>query len=388
MAAIVSASLLEMELIHKQEELERLELEQALALSLLVEEERLEMVREEAKQDACNEMDDKSFYRDDFKESAVTGSKEETSPSPLVVRTRTPPTAEAISSAKVSSKEEASNTYSAPVSAMANLTVSEPKLAAPRSLKALNPIRSKGVGSSITALPPINSGGMDGGNGSWVLDSQVDALEERKKRAEDAFRKNQDRMAEQRRADEEAKKRLLYAVSENSSGGPSPATAVEDERARNMRELRERMIAKKKAERDAKVKQEEEMKIKKKNDEKTTSPAMPKDASTERFIEAQRKAGQGDADNARREEEEAERKRAQVRRAMALHMKRELIESEEQKFREEDISQFSDLDRKLRKLENLYENNSQRSALMEEQIRAQEKHLAKSKKTAANLRNF
>ena len=65
-----------MDLIHKQEEVERMELEQALALSLLVEEERLEMVREEAKQVASSEMEDKSFYRDDFKDSAVTGSKE------------------------------------------------------------------------------------------------------------------------------------------------------------------------------------------------------------------------------------------------------------------------------------------------------------------------
>lgn len=75
MAAIVKASLLEMELIHKQEEMERMELEQALALSLLVEEERLEMAREEAKQSASTEMEDKNFYRDDFKESAVTGAK-------------------------------------------------------------------------------------------------------------------------------------------------------------------------------------------------------------------------------------------------------------------------------------------------------------------------
>ena len=75
MAAIVKASLLEMELIHKQEEMERMELEQALALSLLVEEERLEMAREEAKQSASTEMEDKNFYRDDFKDSAVTGAK-------------------------------------------------------------------------------------------------------------------------------------------------------------------------------------------------------------------------------------------------------------------------------------------------------------------------
>lgn len=76
MAEIVRASILEMDLIHKQEEIERMELEQALALSLLVEEERLEILREEAKELATSSIDDKSFYRDDFKDSTVTGSKE------------------------------------------------------------------------------------------------------------------------------------------------------------------------------------------------------------------------------------------------------------------------------------------------------------------------
>jgi hypothetical protein len=42
-------SLLELDLIHKQEEMEQLELEQALALSLLAEEERLRKARVEAK---------------------------------------------------------------------------------------------------------------------------------------------------------------------------------------------------------------------------------------------------------------------------------------------------------------------------------------------------
>ena len=76
MAEIVKASILEMELIHKQIEMEKIELEQALALSLLVEEERLEMCREDAKQCSESTEDDKNYYREDFKNSSVTGSKE------------------------------------------------------------------------------------------------------------------------------------------------------------------------------------------------------------------------------------------------------------------------------------------------------------------------
>ena len=97
----------------------------------------------------------------------------------------------------------------------------------------------------------------------------------------------------------------------------------------------------------------------------------------------------GDAEEAaRREAEEAERKRAQVRRAMAMHMKRDLIESEEAKYRDEEMAQFSELDRKLKKVENLYAASSQRNALIGEQMRNQEVHLANSKKAASQLRGF
>lgn len=293
------------------------------------------------------------------------------------------------SDAKSSSKEESSSaSVAAAISDLADMAVSEPKISAPRSLKALNPIGSK-LGSPAKPLPPINSVGLDGGNDSWVLDSQMSALEDRKRRAEEAFRKNQERLGEQRRADEEAKRRLLTAVAE-TTGNKSAADTVdsaEDERARKMRELRERMISKKKAERDEKVRQEEEIKGKKKSDDKTGSPAKPKDPSISRFIEEQRKAGHED-DTARREVEEAERKRAQVRRAMAMHMRRELGENEEQKFMEDEMTQFSDLDKKLKKLEHMYESSNQRNAVLGEHFRAQEVHLANAKKTASSLREL
>ena len=55
---MVEQSILEMELIHKQEELEQLELEQALAMSLAIEEERLRLAELEAEQNFENE----SYY--------------------------------------------------------------------------------------------------------------------------------------------------------------------------------------------------------------------------------------------------------------------------------------------------------------------------------------
>ena len=76
-AEILRSSLLEMELIHKQQMVEQLELEQALALSLMVEEERLEMARSEAKAEESSSSDDKNYYRQDFKDSHISPSKEE-----------------------------------------------------------------------------------------------------------------------------------------------------------------------------------------------------------------------------------------------------------------------------------------------------------------------
>jgi hypothetical protein len=75
LADIIRSSLMEMELIHKQEQMEQMELEQALALSLLMEEERLEMLREEAKSVAST-ADDKNYYRSDFKNSSVSLPKQ------------------------------------------------------------------------------------------------------------------------------------------------------------------------------------------------------------------------------------------------------------------------------------------------------------------------
>jgi hypothetical protein len=63
MTAYYRDSLLELELMHRQEELEQLELEQALAMSLMAEEEKIKMIRQEAKlsaQERDNESDSKS----------------------------------------------------------------------------------------------------------------------------------------------------------------------------------------------------------------------------------------------------------------------------------------------------------------------------------------
>jgi hypothetical protein len=229
----------------------------------------------------------------------------------------------------------------------------------------LKELSSSGLGSlgakasSSKALPPI------GGNSS--LESQVDAFAERKRLAEEAFQKNQEILSKQKQQDEEARQRLLQAVKATEHGSSAAVAVEEDDRARYMREQRDRLIAMKKKEREEKVKQEEERNKKKGADVKPLSPG--KDPSASRFVELQRKAGADDTENAaRREEEEAERKRAQLRRAMALHIKRDIVESEDAKYQQEETSHFAHLDRKLNQIEKLQQENSQRDAILIEQI--------------------
>lgn len=52
---VLKQSLLDMELLHKQEELEQIELEQALAISLAIEEERLRLLELQVEADFENE---------------------------------------------------------------------------------------------------------------------------------------------------------------------------------------------------------------------------------------------------------------------------------------------------------------------------------------------
>jgi hypothetical protein len=60
MNEILQQSLLEMELLHRQHEVDQLELERALAMSLLLEEERLNLKKLETKIDELRELADSS----------------------------------------------------------------------------------------------------------------------------------------------------------------------------------------------------------------------------------------------------------------------------------------------------------------------------------------
>lgn len=396
LADILRSSLLEMELIHKQQLIEQMELEQALALSLLAEEERLEMLRLEAKHESSSDEKDYS-YRQDYKDSSVSTAKDEGRSS-----------AAGRSSAEVSSEYKQTKS-AAPLkpSAVADEKQSAPVPSEPKAVSAppaalssssssssggLRPLATGAKSSSSSkALPPISAGNGSGNRiaalapiSSSSIEQQADALLDRKRLAEEAFKRNQDLLAEQRRQEEEAKRRVqadLASAVTSAGGTVESVDSAEEQRARYMKEQREKLLALKKAERDRKVQQEDERKRKTGAEDKVSRSEM--DSSVARFIESQKSNAQG-ATSAESEVEEAERKRAQLRRALALHMKQDLYDSEETRLQAEEDMHFSDVDKKLRKIEQLQQTNQQRSAIMNEQLRQQQANLAK--KTAASLR--
>lgn len=82
-------------------------------------------------------------------------------------------------------------------------------------------------------------------------------------------------------------------------------------------------------------------------------------------------------------EKEAERKRANMRMALARRMKLDLIESEEVKLAQMQEEQFAELDRKLRQVEQLRSDNKKREDLLAEQLRRQQANIARNVQRSA-----
>ena len=262
---------------------------------------------------------------------------------------------------------------------------SEPKGPSSGSLKPVSGGGFKGLGSSSKALPPIGGNKAPLGAITRSIDERADALEERKKLAEDAFRKNQNLLTEQRRNEDESRNRVIQglATAASSNGGSGGAYMIDEasERARYMQEQRDRLVTMKKLERDKKVKLEDE---RRKVAEGKSGEVDIERENLSKFIQAQKNSNNQESSASELAAEEAERKRAQLRRAMAMQIKQDLYESEEAKHQAQDEAQFADLDRKLRQMQQMQQINQQRSAIISEQMRQQQALLAK--KTSASLK--
>ena len=187
-------------------------------------------------------------------------------------------------------------------------------------------------------------------------------LEDKRRHAAETLRMSQKQLGEQRKQEDELRSQLNQV-------DPDEA----ERRSRHMREQRDRIIAQKKAEREKKVREEEET-------QRKSADEIP-----EAVLRAQARAEQ---DAGKEEDSEVERKRAAMRTALARRMKLDLIESEEAKIAQLQEDQFTELDRKLRQVEQLRNDNKKREAILAEQLRKQQANIAKNvQKSAAALRD-
>lgn len=292
-------TLLELEMLQKQEELEQIELEKALALSLLAEEERVKVMRQEMKQ---------------------SGEKEEEEGSAAEEKS-----GQQLAESKTCVDRKQSESKRVPVQPSAS-EFADPK-----------PLKLGGLGGA-KALPPIGS-----------------SLTAKQKLAEETTRKNQQRVMEQMKARDE----LSSGLDEEEA----------ERRARYMREQRDKLLQKKKAEREEKVRLEKE--------KTTAAPAAP-------AVKNENKSAASDTDE---ESKYQEQQRDMLRLALARRMKQELYESEEAKAYQMHEEQFSQLDKKLQQVEKLRHENMQREQVLSDHLKRSQAQMARNvQRSAANMR--
>lgn len=325
-------SLMEMELIHRQEELEHAELERALMLSLIAEEERLQSLMIDAK--SMPEDDHKEFASSEPAESKFADEKQ-----------------------SFSVKESSENKDSKKTPKKLAPTAA-PSSTLPDSLADIKPLKLK---TELKPLPGIKASATPA---STPMDLAQDLME-KKKLAEQTIKKGFEQLQGQRKNEEDLKQKLDPAEIER--------------RERHMKEQRDLLIAKKKAERERKVQIEEERKRKmaagETLDEKSSSPSKFSTLANDS------KASSSYPSN----DDIAEVRRATMRMALARRLKMDLIESEEAKRSEIQEMQFAELDKKLQQVEQLREDNRKREYILSKQLERQKDQIARNIEASAAM---
>jgi len=284
----MDANLMEMEILHKQEEMEQLELEQAIAMSLALEEERMKQAQDAAKR----------------------------------------PKAQAPPKSQAAPSEEA---------------------------KPLPPVSMQKSGTLTSAKLP-------------TLEELQKQMDERRQQAQDAFKKNQEMLKQQREAQEALRQQAQ--VTEEAM----------QQRARHLKEQRDRIVAKKKAEREARAKKAQE------------AEELKKAQQAEKVAKMQASSGLGSPLGSPAKEEKGgevaaldyvEERRRLMRLALARRMKQDLIEQEEERLTKLQAEQFNDLDRKLRLVENLRDENRRKEEQLNHMMKKQQQMRAKNVQRSA-----
>lgn len=201
--------------------------------------------------------------------------------------------------------------------------------------------------STLGPLGPLSGGG----KGLAPLPSLSELQEQMNRRraeADAAFKRNQEALTAQRQAE----KQLTEAA------GVTPEDAAR--RAAHLKAQRDAILAKKRAERESKAK--------KYSEEKEQTLAA-------RLKESQADQGPPQPDSppdAKADVDVAEEQRQMMRVALARQMKRDLLLDESDRLRRLQEEQYSELDKQLRLVEALREENQVRERILGEAIRRQQ----------------
>ena len=181
------------------------------------------------------------------------------------------------------------------------------------------PLQGRHLGfNTLTALPSITSG--------------ADALENKKREAEDEIRQGQDQLSEQRKQEDVLRKLLGHANQEEA-----------EERRKHMAEQRDKILSLKKEERRKKVVAEDELQVK--------SIDPPRGVLRLKTQDEEKSSAQDNNIGSKKNADSMdEKKRSAMRLALARRMKLDLIEGEENKLALLQENQFADLDRKLQQV--------------------------------------
>lgn len=413
-------SLRELEVRHKEEQVEQMELEQALALSMVLEEERLaNLVEQQERQQHERKLEreieneakmasqqpskgapapnrEVADAKMESKSSGVTAKgddspvpvrTERAAPAPAQERPRSPST-----EAQKEKPREASSGISAPKDLKAEADEFEAELAAQKlqmggakpkpkadDFAAPKPLKMKGD-MGYKPLPSIGGRGLGGGKSLPGIDvgAEVEAFEQRKQRADEAHRLNKEAQEAARVEEERLRKRVDEGQSQSEM----------DERTRHMKEQRARILAAKKKERMAKVQEEDSRKNKEEEDNLASKAraqaAMRADA--ERKAKAESKSSGGASPEL--DPKVVEKRRAAMRMALARRMKMDLMESEEERFAKLQEDHFADLDRKLNKVEESRRDNMRIDAEERSAQRKAQSQFAKNVAQSAAVMDF
>jgi len=313
-------NLMEIEALHKREEIEQLELEQAIAESLATEKERMRALRNEIEADASpNQRDEPCEYNSDYTCNKCESTRKSPVPSDEVVGPSI------VAESKLSEIVSPRPSLNAPIerfhASLQDKCVRQPY--------------------DVLIYTKLDRIGGSGDNRMKAKQIQIEMHEKRRRVAEAAFNRNQEILRERR-------------LQEREIQGQAGVTAADMlRRELRLKEQRDRIIAKKNAER--------QQRLTKGSQDTHVEQGMPSGLKS-----SVKKTADED------ESSVLEARRSMMRTALARRMKQDLLESEEERLQKLQSEQFTELDHKLRLVERLRDENRVKEMQLADAIEAQQ----------------